>query len=89
MRKAATVAALVAVSLALPAPVLAAERAQIPEKYTWNLADLYPDEAAWTGMLSALARRGRGRVALSATVHCQGQTVATFRGTFVAIDDSR
>lgn len=23
------------------------DRARIPERYTWNLADLYPDEAAW------------------------------------------
>jgi oligoendopeptidase F len=32
--------------LALPAS--AAERKDIPVKYTWNLADLYPNEAAWS-----------------------------------------
>jgi oligoendopeptidase F len=29
-------------------PALARERTEIAEKYTWNLADLYPTEAAWT-----------------------------------------
>ncbi len=28
-------------------PVLATERAEVPDKYRWNLAELYPDEAAW------------------------------------------
>ena len=30
------------------AAVQATERKDIPEKYKWNLADLYPSEAAWT-----------------------------------------
>jgi oligoendopeptidase F len=29
-------------------PSLAVERSEIPEKYRWNLVDLYPDETAWT-----------------------------------------
>ncbi len=28
-------------------PAAAAERSQVPEKYKWDLAALYPDEAAW------------------------------------------
>ena len=39
--------ALVAVVGALSMPAVATERKDIPEKLTWNLADLYPTEAAW------------------------------------------
>lgn len=35
----------------------AAERSSIPEKYTWNLADLYPSEAAWSASRDSLAKR--------------------------------
>jgi oligoendopeptidase F len=40
--------ALAALMAALLAPALpAAERSEIPDQYKWNLADLYPNEAAW------------------------------------------
>jgi oligoendopeptidase F len=39
------VAALLAVLL--PPALPAAERSEIPDQYKWNLADLYPNEAAW------------------------------------------
>ena len=49
-------------------------RAALPEKYKWNLADLYPTEAAWrvekdrlTGQLPSL-RAFTGRLASSASV---------------------
>jgi len=35
----------------------AAERSQIPEKLTWNLADLYANEAAWTSAKEDLIKR--------------------------------
>jgi oligoendopeptidase F len=35
----------------------AAERKDVPDKYKWNLADLYPSEAAWTKAKDALAKR--------------------------------
>jgi oligoendopeptidase F len=35
----------------------AAERGQIPAKYTWNLQDLYPSEAAWAQAREATAKR--------------------------------
>ena len=34
-----------------------AERKDVPDKYKWNLADLYPSEAAWTKAKDALAKR--------------------------------
>jgi len=36
---------------------LAAERKDIPDRYKWNLADLYPSEEAWTKAKDALAAR--------------------------------
>ena len=30
------------------AAIADAERKDVPDKYKWNLADLYPSEAAWT-----------------------------------------
>jgi oligoendopeptidase F len=36
---------------------VAGERKDIPDKYKWNLADLYPSEAAWTKSKDDIARR--------------------------------
>ena len=35
----------------------ATERSQVPAKYKWNLADLYPSEAAWTSARDGIAKR--------------------------------
>jgi oligoendopeptidase F len=35
----------------------ATERSEIPEKFQWNLADLYPSEAAWTAAKEDLTKR--------------------------------
>ncbi len=43
------------------------------------------DEAAWERFDRTLARHGRARIALEATVSSGGRLVATFRGTYVAI----
>jgi len=48
-------AALAAALLALPA--LGRERTEVPEKYTWNLADLYADSGAWQAARADLAKR--------------------------------
>lgn len=48
---------LAVLALVLVAPALAAERSAIPQKYTWNLADIYPSQAAWTQAKAELARR--------------------------------
>lgn len=55
MRTHSSLHLLLAALLALPAS--AAERKDIPVKYTWNLADLYPSEAAWTAGLADLRKR--------------------------------
>ena len=38
------------------ASVAGAERKDVPDKYKWNLADLYPSEAAWTKAKEAIAQ---------------------------------
>ena len=50
----------VALFLGLVGPTtvaLAAERSEIPVKYTWDLSDLYPSEAAWAKAKTDVARR--------------------------------
>ncbi len=54
-----TLATLLVASLAtLPATsARSKERFETPEKYTWNLADLYPSEAAWTAAQGELKKK--------------------------------
>jgi oligoendopeptidase F len=44
-------------ALAAAAPALAGERADIPAKYTWNLKELYPSDAAWVAGRDALRQK--------------------------------
>jgi oligoendopeptidase F len=46
-----------AAALALALHAHAADRAQVPEKYRWNLADLYASDAAWTAAREDIAKR--------------------------------
>jgi thioesterase domain-containing protein len=43
------------------------------------------DEEAWTRFARTLERRGRARIELAATVTCEADVVAEFRGSYVAI----
>src|SRR5262249_51549607 len=45
------------VALLAPSAARPEERSKIAEKYTWNLADLYPSEAAWVAARDELAKR--------------------------------
>jgi oligoendopeptidase F len=47
MKAARYLALLLVVASLAAAPALAEERANLAEKYKWNVADLYPSEAAW------------------------------------------
>ena len=53
-RKVAVVVALVAGAVALGA-AQERERSQIPDRFKWNLADIYPNDAAWRAAKDALA----------------------------------
>jgi oligoendopeptidase F len=48
------IAAATLVGVLATVPAWSLERAEIPEHYTWNLADLYPDTAAWEAARVAL-----------------------------------
>jgi oligoendopeptidase F len=45
------------INLMTAAVVRAGERKDVPDKYKWNLADLYPSEDAWTKAKDALEKR--------------------------------
>src|SRR4051794_7849322 len=42
-----SVAAVIAVSLLAPVTGEERDRSKIPDRYKWNLSDIYPDIAAW------------------------------------------
>jgi oligoendopeptidase F len=50
-------ALLALLALLVSAPASAKDRSAIPDRYKWNLADLYPSEAAWTAAKEDLSRR--------------------------------
>src|SRR5215470_11798716 len=58
--------------VAMTAAAVAGERKDVPDKYKWNLADLYPSEAAWTAAKDGVGKRlpelaqHRGRLGKSA-----------------------
>ncbi len=49
------VAVSVALTCAFPAGAQERDRSKVPQKYTWNLADLYPSDAAWRAAKEAFA----------------------------------
>ncbi len=44
-------------AIAPGAPAAARERSEIPDRYKWNLADLFPSDAAWKARRDELAKR--------------------------------
>jgi oligoendopeptidase F len=54
---AAAVPLTLGITLMTAAPAGAVERKDVPDKYKWNLADLYPSEDAWTKAKDALGKR--------------------------------
>jgi oligoendopeptidase F len=81
MRPLALAALTVAVTLS-PIPAIARDRAEIPDRYRWNLSDLYPTEAAWTAARDDLARRIQ---ALARNQGHLGDSAAAFRTALEAI----
>src|SRR5262245_36819766 len=45
------------IGMTAAAAIGAAERKDVPDQYKWNLADLYPSEAAWTKAKEDIAKR--------------------------------
>lgn len=46
---------------------------------------LAPTAEAWGTFTRMLQRKGKARIAISSTLHCDGQTVGRFEGEFVAL----
>src|SRR5262245_60612258 len=69
-----TVGALLASALTLTGIAQTRDRAAVPEKYTWNLAEIYPSEAAWRAEKDRIAKeipslaQFKGKLASSASV---------------------
>ncbi len=67
-----SVASLGCAALALPATAQERDRSKIPDRYKWNLADVYPTDEAWRGAKDVLAAKlpqlgqYRGRLTTSA-----------------------
>jgi len=51
------VAAVAAAGIPAAAPAAAKDRSEIPDKYKWNLAELYPSDAAWKAARDELAKK--------------------------------
>ena len=64
--------ALALVALTITAGAQSRDRAQTPDKYKWNLAEIYPSDAAWRAAKDKLAadlpqlRQFQGKLASSA-----------------------
>src|SRR5215813_1103382 len=75
-RSIATAAAVLALTLAVAAQER--DRAAIPDQYKWNLADLYPSDAAWRAAKEAFAAelpsmaKFKGRLMLSPSTLAEG-----------------
>jgi oligoendopeptidase F len=82
---------LLAAALVLGAlPASAVDRKDIPEKYKWNLNDLYPSEAAWTAARDELKKRISGlpdyRGHLGDSAEALGKALDAIYATQLALD---
>ena len=64
----------------------AAERAQVPEKYKWNTADLYASEAAWSQAKDDIASRIPKLAAFQGQLGASADSFYTALSALMAID---
>jgi oligoendopeptidase F len=83
LRRMSLVAAAVLAAVFLASQVRAEERANVPEKYKWNTADLYPSEEAWTKAKDDIAARIPKLGALRATL---GKSAGQFYTSLSSIE---
>lgn len=57
--------------------------APIPTDFTARASLTNP--ASWSRFIAMLDRKGRARIAVSATLHCNGEIAGRFEGDFVAV----
>lgn len=66
--------------------VLAVERSSIPEKYTWNLADIYPSTDLWMQAKEATAKRIPEMAQFQGHLGDSSETLAKALTTMMSID---
>jgi oligoendopeptidase F len=71
-------------TLAITAPASALERKDVPDNLKWNLADIFPNEAAWTSSKDDLQTRIKGLGQYQGKL---GTSAATFYTALQAIFD--
>lgn len=76
-------AALLAIAAASPAAPR--ERAEIPEKYRWNLTELFPSDAAWKAARDDLARKIPSLAAHRGKLGESAQSLASALDAFFAV----
>ena len=84
IRRSVVALATLLVGLAPVAP--AAERSEIAVQYTWNLADLFPSEAAWTASREDLTRRVPGMAAFQGKLGVAPESLYAALSTMMDID---
>src|SRR5262245_11673141 len=75
-RRVCLMTACAALTLSMSGSAQQQERAQIADKYKWNLADIYPSEAAWRTAKDALVAELPKIRAFQGTLGTSGQKVA-------------
>ena len=86
LRRLSLVAAAVLAAVFLVSQVRAEERANVPEKYKWNTADLYPSEEAWTKAKDDIVARIPKLGTLKATLGKSAGQFYTSLSTIEALD---
>jgi oligoendopeptidase F len=72
--------------LAIGTPAEERNRAEIPDQYKWNLAEIYPDETVWRAAKDRLAARIPGLQAFQGRLASSGATLADALDERYALD---
>jgi oligoendopeptidase F len=72
--------------LGLTAYAQTRDRSSVPEKYTWNLADLYPSDAAWRAEKDAIAKQLPSAAAFKGKLGSSPATLADALERLSALD---
>jgi oligoendopeptidase F len=78
-------AALAALALLVSPSVPAMERAQVPERLTWNLTDLFPSEQAWEAALKDVQGRIPRLAALKGTLGASAEQLRRALDTWMTV----
>lgn len=80
------ICATLAICLLAPLTAQERDRSQIPDKYKWNLADIYPSTAAWRTAKDAVAKRLPELDAFGGRLGTGAATLASALDAYFALD---